>query len=298
MPDLDCKSVTEKPWLPSFVVRNHSRTRASDGRDRAGTRHRLVPDADSASVSRIRGPRAYKSTTRLAPAAQCNQRKPTRRSPAPESPEPRRKPSSSFKLEATGGVAPSEDKAPLALEGWGLVSYSDEDEDEVKAKPAAAKKQGKSTGKARAPSKDRYLLKKPAGQQDQKATPEPEDQFMLGPAAGFGELPLSSFDPFADAERADEEDAPAAPRDGAVHLRVQQRNGKKSLTTVQGLSAAYNYAKILRDLKRDLCCSGIVVEDEELGSVIQLQGDHRKAVAGFLVKAGMVSKPNVKIHGA
>ena len=135
-------------------------------------------------------------------------------------------PSSSFKLEATGGVAPSEDKAPLALEGWGLASYSDEDEDEVKAKPAAPKKQGKSTGKARAPSKDRYLLKKPAAQQDQKAKPEPEDQLMLGPAAGLGEL-LSSFDPFADAERTDEEDAPAAPRGGVVHLRVQQRSGKK-----------------------------------------------------------------------
>ena len=201
---------------------------------------------------------------------------------------------SSFKLEATGHVVPSEDKAPLALEGWGLASYSDEDEEDeaVKAKPAAPKK-GKSTGKPR----DMYLLKKPAAQQDQKAKPEPEDQLMLGPAAGLGEL-LSSFDPFADAERADEEDAPAAPRGGAVHLRVQQRSGKKHLTTVQGLSAAYNYAKILRDLKRDLCCSGIVVEDEELGSVIQLQGDHRKAVAGFLVKAGMVSKPNVKIHGA
>ena len=54
---------------------------------------------------------------------------------------------SSFKLETTGDVVPSEDKAPLALEGWGLASYSDEDEDEaVKAKPAAPKK-GKSTGK-------------------------------------------------------------------------------------------------------------------------------------------------------
>ena len=136
-------------------------------------------------------------------------------------------PSSSFKLEATGGVAPSEDKAPLALEGWGLASYSDEDEEDeaVKAKPAAPKK-GKSTGKPRTPSKDKYLLKKPAAQQDQKAKPEPEDQLMLGPAAGLGEL-LSSFDPFADAERADEKDAPAAPRDGAVHLRVQQRSGKK-----------------------------------------------------------------------
>ncbi|OEL20547.1 hypothetical protein BAE44_0018431, partial [Dichanthelium oligosanthes] len=37
------------------------------------------------------------------------------------------------------------------------------------------------------------------------------------------------------------------------------------LTTMQGLSAAYNYAKILRDLKRELCYSGIVVEDEDLG---------------------------------
>ncbi|KAG2569002.1 hypothetical protein PVAP13_7NG365525 [Panicum virgatum] len=121
---------------------------------------------------------------------------------------------SSFKLEATGDVVPSEDKAPLALEEWGLASYSDEDEDEaVKAKPAAPKK-GKSTGKPRTPSKDKYLLKKPAAQQDQKAKPEPEDQLMLGPAAGLGEL-LSSFDSFADAERADEKDAPAAPRDGA-----------------------------------------------------------------------------------
>ncbi|RLM66494.1 hypothetical protein C2845_PM16G20730 [Panicum miliaceum] len=221
----------------------------------------------------------------------------------PESPEPRRKPPpcrrrrSSWRPPATWRRPTT--RPPSRWRGGGLASYSDEDEDEVKAKPAAPKK-GKSTGKARAPSKDKYLLpaaKKPAGQQDQKAKSEPEDQFMPGPVAGFGEL-LSSFDPFADAERADEDDAPAAPRDGGVHLRVQQRNGRKQLTTVQGLSAAYIYAKILRDLKRDLCCSGIVVEDEELGSVIQLQGDHRKAVAGFLVKAGMVSKPNVKIHGA
>ncbi|OEL14586.1 hypothetical protein BAE44_0024394 [Dichanthelium oligosanthes] len=65
-------------------------------------------------------------------------------------------------------------------------------------------------------------------------------------------------------------------------VQGQQRNGCKSLTMVQGLSAAYNYTKILRDLKRELCCSGIVVEDEDLGNV-QLQGDHRKAVAAFLV---------------
>ncbi|OEL16166.1 Protein translation factor SUI1-like protein [Dichanthelium oligosanthes] len=119
-------------------------------------------------------------------------------------------------------------------------------------------------------------------------------------AAGVGELLLTSFDTFADAERGDDEDggAPAVPRDDVVHLRTQQRNGRKCLTTVQGLSAAYNYAKILRDLKRELYCSGIMVEDEDLSNIVQLQGDHRKAVAAFLVKAGIVSKANFKNHGS
>ncbi|OEL29537.1 hypothetical protein BAE44_0009435 [Dichanthelium oligosanthes] len=55
-------------------------------------------------------------------------------------------------------------------------------------------------------------------------------------AAGVDELLLTSFDPFADAELGDDEDggAPTAPRDDVVHLRTQQRNGRKSLTTVQG----------------------------------------------------------------
>jgi translation initiation factor 1 len=217
--------------------------------------------------------------------------------------------SSSFELEASN-VAPSEVEAnkaskkvsppaaPLALEGWGLASYSSSDDDEEKPKPAAAKKQGKASGKptkGRALSKNRYLLPAAAKQDQKKAEPD-GDELIPGLASGIGELLLSSFDPFADAERADEGDG--APRDGAVHLRMQQRNGRKSLTTVQGISPAYNYARILRDLKRDLCCSGIVVEDEDLGSVIQLQGDHRKAVAAFLVKAGMVTKANVKIHGS
>ncbi|OEL14891.1 Protein translation factor SUI1-like protein [Dichanthelium oligosanthes] len=163
---------------------------------------------------------------------------------------------------------------------------------------------GGKAAKGTAPSKDRYLLpagKKHAKREDEKAKPEADDQFMPGAvAAGVGELLVTSFDPFADAECGDDEDdgTPATPRDDVVHLRTQQRNDRKGLTTVQGLRAAYNYAKILRDLKRELCCSGIVVQDEDHGNVVQLQGDHRKAVAACLVKADIVTKANVKIHGS
>ncbi|KAM1168649.1 hypothetical protein PS1_030646 [Malus domestica] len=105
------------------------------------------------------------------------------------------------------------------------------------------------------------------------------------------EIP-TAFDPFAEAKDAD---APGAKE--YVHVRVQQRNGKKCLTTVQGLKKDFNYDKILKDLKKEFCCNGNVVQDKELGKIIQLQGDQRKKVLQFLVQAKIVKKDQIKIHG-
>ncbi|KAF1890377.1 hypothetical protein Lal_00013631 [Lupinus albus] len=102
----------------------------------------------------------------------------------------------------------------------------------------------------------------------------------------------NSFDPFAEAK---ESDAPGAKE--YVHIRIQQRNGKKSLTTVQGLKKEFSYEKILKDLKKEFCCNGNVVNDKELGKIIQLQGDQRKSASHFLLQAGLVRKDQVKIHG-
>ncbi|KAE9458193.1 hypothetical protein C3L33_09906, partial [Rhododendron williamsianum] len=99
--------------------------------------------------------------------------------------------------------------------------------------------------------------------------------------------------PFAEANA---EDSGAVSKE-YVHIRVQQRNGRKSLTTVQGLKKEFSYNKILKDLKKEFCCNGTVVQDPELGQVIQLQGDQRKNVSTFLVQAGIVKKDNIKIHG-
>ena len=71
-----------------------------------------------------------------------------------------------------------------------------------------------------------------------------------------------------------------------MHVRVQQRNGRKSSKTVQGLKKEFNYNKILKDLK-EFCCNGVVVQGSELGQVIQLQGDQRKNVSNFLVQVHM-----------
>ncbi|XP_073311730.1 protein translation factor SUI1 homolog isoform X1 [Primulina huaijiensis] len=107
------------------------------------------------------------------------------------------------------------------------------------------------------------------------------------------DIQTPAFDPFADANA---ENSGAGSKD-YVHVRVQQRNGRKSLTTVQGLNKEFSYNKILKDLKKEFCCNGTVVQDPELGQVIQLQGDQRKNVSSFLIQAGIVKKEHIKIHG-
>lgn len=54
------------------------------------------------------------------------------------------------------------------------------------------------------------------------------------------------LDPFADAIKGSDDDV----QDGLVHIRIQQRNGRKTLTTVQGLSSEYDLKKIVRACKK------------------------------------------------
>ncbi|KAJ0460830.1 putative SUI1 domain-containing protein [Helianthus annuus] len=74
----------------------------------------------------------------------------------------------------------------------------------------------------------------------------------------------TAFDPFAEANA---ENSGAAGSKEYVHIRIQQRNGRKSLTTVQGLKKEFSYNKILKDLKKEFCCNGTVVQDPQLGKV-------------------------------
>ncbi|KAK5944547.1 Eukaryotic translation initiation factor eIF-1 [Knufia obscura] len=93
---------------------------------------------------------------------------------------------------------------------------------------------------------------------------------------------LKSFDPFAEA---DDDQGIAQKKQGQdyIHIRIQQRNGRKTLTTVQGLPKKFDQKKILKVIKKKFACNGTIVADSEMGEVIQLQGDQRKDVQEFLV---------------
>ena len=82
---------------------------------------------------------------------------------------------------------------------------------------------------------------------------------------------------------------------GLVHIRIQQRNGRKTLTTVQGITEKFDKKKLVRAFKKEFACNGTVVEHDEYGEVIQLQGDQRNNVCQFLIKIGIVKEEQLKV---
>lgn len=100
---------------------------------------------------------------------------------------------------------------------------------------------------------------------------------------------MSGLDPFA---------AGSGKHTGSkVHLRVQQRNGRKCITTVQGLADDLDIQKITRALKKCFQCNGSVTNDPELGEIIQLSGDQRTNVFEFFVEQEVCHEDEIVIHG-
>ncbi len=103
----------------------------------------------------------------------------------------------------------------------------------------------------------------------------------------------TSFDPFNE-----NKESPASAT-SMVHLRLQQRNARQKITTVQGLSPLLDFNRILKVLKKKLCCNANIIDDEDHGKIMQFQGDHRREISEFIIEEELVtSREMVKIHGA
>ncbi|BEI79501.1 hypothetical protein CcaverHIS002_0100300 [Cutaneotrichosporon cavernicola] len=124
--------------------------------------------------------------------------------------------------------------------------------------------------------------------------------------------PFASGDPFAE-ETTVKTVVPV--KTEKIHIRLQQRNGRKTITTVQGIPDKYNFSKLLKAMKKEFACNGHVVhsadsDDEDSpvppkkdghGNVLQFQGDQRTNVKSFIISQGLLSEKEAKdqivIHG-
>ena len=84
-----------------------------------------------------------------------------------------------------------------------------------------------------------------------------------------------------------------------IHIRIQQINGKKSITSATGIPSNQDFEKMLRTLKKSLSCNGCIKTDTETGgNVIQLQGDKRVSIRDYLIDKGICLKEDIIIHGS
>ena len=83
-----------------------------------------------------------------------------------------------------------------------------------------------------------------------------------------------------------------------VHIRIQQRNTRQKITTVEGIPDKYDLKRILKVCKREFACNGSIVKDLTYGEVIQLQGDQRENMSKFLSIIQLVPDSHIKVHGS
>ena len=84
---------------------------------------------------------------------------------------------------------------------------------------------------------------------------------------------------------------------GNIHIRVQQRNGRKCITTIQGLADDLDAKRIARALKKTFQCNGNVKNEGDLGEVIQLSGDQRANVRDFFIDQEICHDDQIVLHG-
>jgi translation initiation factor 1 len=94
------------------------------------------------------------------------------------------------------------------------------------------------------------------------------------------------------------EDDHQTPAQEHIHLRIQQRNGRKCITLIEGFPQDIDLKKVLRYFKKNFQCNGTIVTDEEENKVMQLTGDRRKQVAKFLEEEQIVPRDSIKMHGS
>jgi translation initiation factor 1 len=84
------------------------------------------------------------------------------------------------------------------------------------------------------------------------------------------------------------------------HIRVQQRNGRKCITTLDGLEDDLDLKRICRAMREKFSCNGTVTEKDDGSSVIQLQGDQRENIKQWLLDQEIILKNEVDrivVHG-
>lgn len=82
-------------------------------------------------------------------------------------------------------------------------------------------------------------------------------------------------------------------KDNEIHVRKQNRRGRKWVTTIENIPESFDLNKLLNSLKKELCCNGTIVTSEKTGKrILQMQGDQGAKIQTMLEEVFPVYKVN------
>lgn len=79
-----------------------------------------------------------------------------------------------------------------------------------------------------------------------------------------------------------------------VHIRIQQRNGRKRITVIEGLPREGDIKDTFRSMQKTFNCGGQLLVNEH---IIILTGDQRQKVHDYLINHQIAPKDCIKVHG-
>ena len=83
-----------------------------------------------------------------------------------------------------------------------------------------------------------------------------------------------------------------------IHIRYQQRNAKKYITSIEGLTSEdIDVKNFIKKIKKTFGCGANKTTNKHGALVIQIQGDQRRNIYLLLQKKYGFSKDNIIIHG-
>lgn len=84
-----------------------------------------------------------------------------------------------------------------------------------------------------------------------------------------------------------------------VHIHGVNWRGKKYHTTIEGLDFSSTESKsFLKCLRKEFHTGATIFHDAEKGTIYQVNGDRRREIREYLVKKGVCTIEQVKVHGA
>lgn len=82
-----------------------------------------------------------------------------------------------------------------------------------------------------------------------------------------------------------------------VHINIQQRNGRKFISIIQGLDQNLDIKKLLKAFKKNFNCNGSIVIGDNSNKIIQLSGDQRINIKKFLTENEIYNDNQIQLHG-